>query len=79
MIDPARDTIVAPLNRTLLFVMLLASLPLEAGQSRVWHYTDGRTFTAEYQWSSPDTLYLRGKKGREFEVPLGALSTADLE
>ncbi|NRB28372.1 MAG: hypothetical protein HRU37_11910 [Roseibacillus sp.] len=67
------------MNRTLLFVMLLASLPLEAGQSRVWHYTDGRTFTAEYQWSSPDTLYRRGKKGREFEVPLGALSNADLE
>jgi len=59
--------------------MLSASLPLGAGHARVWHYTDGRTFTAAYQWSNLDTLYLRGKKGREFEVPLGALSNADLE
>ncbi|MEC8942903.1 MAG: hypothetical protein VYC95_09235, partial [Verrucomicrobiota bacterium] len=65
------------MNHTLLCVMLFASPLLEAGQARVWHYTDGRTFTAEYQWSSLDTLYLRGRKGREFEVPLGALSNAD--
>ena len=69
----------APLSRPLLFIMLLASLPLEAGQSRVWHYTDGRTFTASYLWSSTDTLYLKDRKGREFEVALGALSNTDLE
>ena len=79
LIDRARDAIVAPLSRPLLFVILLASLPLEAEQTRIWHYTDGRTFTAVYLWSSTDTLYLKDKKGREFEVALGALSNADLE
>ena len=68
-----------PVRCTFLFIMLLASLPLEAGKSRVWHYTDGRTFTASYLWSSTSTLYLKDRKGREFEVALGALSNADLE
>ncbi|MDG2486693.1 MAG: hypothetical protein P8M65_03190 [Roseibacillus sp.] len=50
-----------------------------AGPTRVWHYTDGRTFTAEYQWSDHKTLHLKDRKGREFQVELGALSNADLE
>ncbi len=50
-----------------------------AGPTRVWHYTDGRTLTAEYQWSDHKTLHLKDRKGREFQVELGALSNADLE
>jgi len=62
-----------------LLPVLLCPVLLEAGPLRVWHYTDGRKFTGEYQWSSPHVLYLRDRKGRESEVQLGALSNADLE
>ena len=79
LIDPLWHVIIAPLKRLLLLPVLAAILPLQAGPSRIWHYTDGKSFAAEYQWSSADTLYLRDKKGREFKVALGALSNADLE
>ncbi|MFP6858031.1 MAG: hypothetical protein VCA73_12200 [Roseibacillus sp.] len=58
------------------FVVVAA---LHGGQKRIWHYTDGRSFSAEYRWSSKVTLYLRDKNGKEMEVALGALSNADLE
>ena len=60
-------------------VLLVGASWVFAGPARVWRYTDGRTFTAEYQWSDQKTLYLKDRKGREFQVELGALSNADLE
>lgn len=60
-------------------VLLVGASWVFAGPARVWRYTDGRTFTAEYQWSDQKTLYLKDRKGREFQVKLGALSNADLE
>ncbi|MBL50037.1 MAG: hypothetical protein CMP28_13975 [Roseibacillus sp.] len=79
MIDQVLAAIVTPLKLACLLTTLLCPVLLEAGPLRVWHYTDGRKFTGEYQWSSPHILYLRDRKGREFEVQLGALSNADLE
>ena len=61
-------------------LMLLMGLSfVRGGPARVWRYTDGRAFTAEYQWSDQKLLYLKDRKGREFQVELGALSNADLE
>jgi hypothetical protein len=60
--------------------MVAAAAPLlSAGQLRLWQYTDGRKFTAEFQWASKETLYLKDKKGKEFEIPIGSLSNRDLE
>ena len=67
------------LKASFALALLTGGPSVEAGQTRVWHYTDGRTFTAEYQWSNQKTLYLKDRKGREFQVELGALSNADLE
>ena len=67
------------LKASLALALLMGGPLIEASQTRVWHYTDGRTFTAAYQWSNQKTLYLKDRKGREFQVELGALSNADLE
>ena len=79
MIDQAFGRILSPLKLGSLLSSLLCPVLLQAGPLRVWHYTDGRKFTGEYQWSSPRLLYLRDRKGREFQVQLGALSNTDLE
>ena len=60
-------------------MLLLGLSSARGGPARVWRYTDGKTFTAEYQWSDQKILYLKDRKGREFEIELGALSNADLE
>jgi len=67
------------LKASLALALLAGISSAGAGPTRVWHYTDGRTFTAEYQWSDHKTLHLKDRKGREFQVELGALSNADLE
>lgn len=73
------DPSVSRLQATLcILVFVVVSVPAP-GQRRVWHYTDGRSFTADYQWSSPETLHLKSGSGKEFIVPLGALSNSDLE
>lgn len=68
------------IRRCLILLIFSTVVPcLTGGPTRLWQYTDGRRFTAEYQWASKETLYLKDKKGKEFEVQIGALANGDLE
>ncbi len=61
-----------------LFALLGSTPALMGSGQRLWRYTDGRTFTAQYQWAGPETIYLKNPDGKQFEVALGALCNDDL-
>lgn len=65
--------------RLLCLLTFLASSLVGDANTRVWHDTAGRTFTAQFQWTDGETLFLKSTKGKEFQLPLAALANADLE
>lgn len=65
--------------RSFWLLVFLASSLTGAANTRVWHDTAGRTFTAQFLWTDGETLHLKSTKGKEFQLPLAALANADLE